>query len=72
MERSPDYADDMILPETNHNIGYILIIKYFLQTFRLVIIIFISSYTLGIFWMVLCELQEVYDVGGGASYQEYY
>jgi len=30
VERNPDLADDMILPETNHNIGFILIIKYIL------------------------------------------
>lgn len=56
VEETPEYAEDMILPETNHNIGIILVIKYILQTFKLVIIIFISSYTLGIFWMILCEL----------------
>ena len=70
VEYDPDLGDDMILPETNHNIGQILIVKYILQTFRLVIIIFISSYTLGIFWMVLCELQEVHDVGGPIPYQK--
>lgn len=71
VERNPNYADDMILPATNHNIGQILIVKYILQTFRLVIIIFISSYTLGIFWMILCELQEVHDVQGHFTYKEH-
>ena len=57
MELYPELADDVILPSTNHNIGQFLIIKYILQIFRIMLIIFISSYTLGIFWMVLCELQ---------------
>lgn len=70
VQRNPElYADDMILPESNHNIGVILIIKYILQTFRLVVIIFISSYTLGIFWMVICEIQQVYDVHGPETYE---
>lgn len=35
-----------------------LIFKYVLKTFRLSLLIFFSSYILGVCWLVLCELQE--------------
>ena len=50
----PNLADDKILPSTDHNIGQCLIYKYVLDTIKLIIIIFTSSYVFGCFWLMLC------------------
>lgn len=53
-------AHDTILPETDHLIGKMLIVKYVLHIIKLAIIIFCSSYFLAFFWLVLCEYQEYF------------
>lgn len=58
IQTRPDLRENQILPETNHNIGQCLIIKYALDTFKLIIMIFTSSYVLGCGWLMICQIQE--------------
>lgn len=46
------------MPKSNHHISTFLIVKYVLKTIKLSLIIFFSSYILGVMWLILCELQE--------------
>lgn len=44
----------------NNSIDYLMNIKYFLETFKLVLVIFNVSYFIGIFWMIYCDCMDKY------------
>lgn len=58
INNKPQWKDDQILPQTNHNIGDCLIIKYCLEILKLIIMIFTSSYVLGCIWLIICQIEE--------------
>ena len=56
IKNRPDIKDDKLLPGTDHNIGQCLIYKYILDTIKLIIIIFTSSYVFGCLWLIFCQI----------------
>lgn len=44
--------------EDQTKIKQILIIRYATSTFRLIVLILNTSYFLGIFWYIICSIQE--------------
>ena len=47
----------------NIQIRKLLLISYFLKTFKQVVIILNVSYFLGILWWILCEIEEDFIIG---------
>ena len=46
--------------QDNNSIDALMNFKYFLETIKLVIVIFNVSYFTGIFWIIFCDLIERY------------
>ena len=47
----------------NNNIDILMNIKYFLETFKLVLVIFNVSYFTGIIWIIFCDFMDRYIFG---------
>jgi hypothetical protein len=46
--------------EDNNSIDILMNIKYFLETFKLILVIFNVSYFTGIIWIIFCDFMERY------------
>ena len=56
IKEDPGLAEDII---GDHNgIEMLLFVQYFLNTMRLIVIIFNISFFIGMFWYILCDLSQ--------------
>jgi hypothetical protein len=56
IEKDPMIDENTLVD--NNSIDILMNIKYFLETFKLVLIIFNVSYFTGIIWIIFCDCME--------------
>ena len=70
IEHKPHLANDQT--SDNSKISALIIIKHVIKTIKMLILILTLSYFIGIFWLMLCELEYKYATEEEKSYQDYF